>query len=309
MNLRQLEYFTTAAECRNMTEAAGKLHMAQPPLSRAIKLLEESLGTTLFFRSKKGIQLTDAGRLLYQQTSHLFREIEDIQTNVREMSGELCGNIKIGACYSTLPIVSEKIQIFLSQHPSCTFSMIQGTIYELEAELRDGLIDVLFLRNCIVDGVEFVHITLPEDPLCLVVHKDLDRQPDNATPDITYLQNLPLCVLDESRSAGLNGFLYSACSDHQITPHIVCKCYDNSAGLALALSKVSAAFLPLSTVAFNNYPDLNIKRIQGLDLSSRVTLIYNPYVYHTRSVQEFLSLFSAEIPEENGTKICPYLLR
>ena len=97
MNLRQLEYFITAAECKNMTEAARKLHMAQPPLSRAIKTLEESLDITLFFRSKKGIQLTDAGRLLYQQTTHLFREIEDIQTNIREMSGELCGNIKIGA--------------------------------------------------------------------------------------------------------------------------------------------------------------------------------------------------------------------
>lgn len=292
MNLRQLEYFITAAECKNMTEAARKLHMAQPPLSRAIKTLEENLDITLFFRSKKGIQLTDAGRLLYQQTTHLFREIEDIQTNIREMSGELCGNIKIGACYSTLPIVAEKIQIFLSQHPSCTFSMIQGTIHELESDLHDGLTDVLFLRNCIVDSAEFIHITLPEDPLYLVVHKELDRQPGNATPDITYLQDLPLCILDESRSAGLNSFLFSACAEHQITPRIVCRCYDNSAGLALALSKVSAAFLPLSSVTFNNYPALNVKRIQGLDLSSRVTLIYNPYVYHTRSVQEFLSLFS-----------------
>lgn len=294
MNLRQLEYFITAAECKNMTEAARKLHMAQPPLSRAIKTLEESLDITLFFRSKKGIQLTDAGRLLYQQTTHLFREIEDIQTNIREMSGELCGNIKIGACYSTLPIVSERIQVFLSRHPACTFSMIQGTIHELGTDLRDGLIDMLFLRNCIVDGAEFVHMTLPEDPLCLVVHKELDTQPDNATPDITYLQDLPLCVLDESRSAGLNSFLYSACSDHHITPRIVCKCYDNSAGLALALSKVSGAFLPLSSVAFDNYPALNVKYIQGLDMSSRVTLIYNPYVYHTCSVQEFLSLFSNE---------------
>lgn len=292
MNLRQLEYFITAAECKNMTEAAAKLHMAQPPLSRAIKMLEESLDTTLFFRSKRGIQLTDAGRLLYQQTTHLFREIEDIQTNVREMAGELCGNIKIGACYSTLPIVAEKIQIFLSQYPSCTFSMIQGTIHELESDLRDGLIDVLFLRNCIISSSEFVHLTLPEDPLCLIVHKELDRQPDNPTPDITYLQDLPLCVLDESRSGGLNSFLYGACAEHQITPCIVCKCYDNSAGLALALSKVSAAFLPLSSVTSNHYPGLNIKRIQGLDLSSHVTLIYNPYVYHTRSVQEFLSLFS-----------------
>ncbi len=292
MNIRQLEYFMVASECKNITEAAEKLHMAQPPLSRAIKMLEEDLGTVLFFRSNKGIQLTDSGRLLYQRTLHLFREIEDIRTNVCEVSGELCGNIKIGACYSTLPIVTEKIQFFLSQHPACTFSMIQGTVNELESGLRNGLIDALFLRNCIIESSDFVHITLPEDPLRLVIHKELDPQPEISTPDITFLRNLPLCLLDESRSAGENRLLFNACTAHHFLPRIVCTCYDNSAGLALALSKVSASLLPLSSVSSHNYPDLNIKQIQGLDLSSCPMLIYNPHVYHTNSIQAFFSLFS-----------------
>lgn len=295
MNLRQLEYFITAAECKNITEAAEKLHMAQPPLSRAIKMLENDLGATLFFRSNKGIQLTDAGQLLYQQTTHLFREIEDIQTNVREMSDDLCGNIKIGACYSTLPIVVEKIQYFLSLHPSCTFSMIQGTVNELESNLYDGLIDVLFLRNCIVNSTQFVHITLPEDPLCLVIHRGLDTQPNNTTPDITYLRDLPLCLLEENRSNNLNKQLTDACSAHQFSPRVVCTCYDNSVALAFALGKVSAAFLPMSSVPHNSCLDLNCKQIQGIDLSSCSTLIYNPNVYHTRSIQAFLSLFSTPI--------------
>lgn len=296
LNMKQLEYFLAVSECKNITEAAGKLHMAQPPLSRAIKTLEEELGTTLFFRSNKGIQLTDAGRLLYQQAVQLFREVEDIQTNLREMSGELCGNIKVGACYSTLPIVAEKITEFLTRHPACTFSMMQGTVHELESDLRDGLIDVLFLRNCIVSSSDFVNVTLPEDPLCLVIHKELDKQPENDAPDITYLRDLPLCVLEENRSAGLNVRLFNACAKYQIRPKIVCTCYDNSAGLALALSKASATFLPLSSLVSNGYPDLNVKQIQELDLSSCATLIYNPYVYHTRSVQEFLNLFMASQP-------------
>ena len=97
MNLRQLEYFIVATQCNNMTEAATRLHMAQPPLSRAIKMLEDELGTPLFHRSNKGIQLTEAGQLLYHRAIQLLRNVEDIQTDVREMSSELCGNIKIGA--------------------------------------------------------------------------------------------------------------------------------------------------------------------------------------------------------------------
>lgn len=293
MNIKHLEYFMAAAECKNITEASEKLHMAQPPLSRAIKALEDDLGTTLFFRSNKGIQLTDAGRLLCEQTKHLFREIEIIQTNVREMSDDLCGNIKIGACYSTISILAQKIQLFLSQHPLCSFSLMQGTINELESSLHDGQIDILFLRNCIVENAKFVHITLPQDPLRLVIHRDLDKQPDNNCPDITYLQGLPLCVLDERRSAGMNEHLFAVCSAHQFSPRIVCTCYDTSAGLALALNKVAATFLPLSSVSLNNYPDLNVKQVQELNLSSCATMVYNPHVYHTRSTQAFLSLFTS----------------
>lgn len=294
LNIKQLEYFMVAAECKNITEAADLLHMAQPPLSRAIKALEEDLGVTLFFRSNKGIQLTDAGRLLYQEASRLFRQIEDIQTNVRESTNDLCGNIKIGACYSTLAIVTQKMNSFLKSHPACTFSMIQGNINELEAGLRDGKIDLLFLRNCVVESSDFVHITLPEDPLCLVIHKEMDTQPGNPAPTITYLRNLPLCLLDEQRFPGPNAKLFNACARRDFAPHIVCTCYDNSAGLALALNKVAATFLPRSSVSMNTYPDLNVKEVQGMDLSSCPTLIYNPHVYHTRSIQAFLSMFTAD---------------
>ena len=292
LNIKQLEYFMVAAECKNITEAATLLHMAQPPLSRAIKTLEEDLRVTLFFRSNKGIHLTDTGRLLYQEASRLFRQIEDIQTTVQESYNDLCGNIKIGACYSTLPIVTQKMNAFLKLHPACTFSMIQGNISELETGLRGGKIDLLFLRNCIVESSDFVHVPLPEDPLCLVIHREMDAQPDSRAPDITYLRDLPLCLLDEQRFPGPSAKLFSACAQRDFAPHIVCTCYDNSAGLTLALNRVAATFLPRSAVSMNTYLDLNIKEIQGMDMSSCPTLIYNPHVYHTQSIKAFLSMFT-----------------
>ena len=64
MDLRTLRYFTVAAQELNITRAAQKLHMSQPPLSNQMKALEEELGTKLFIRGKRQLQLTDAGRLL-----------------------------------------------------------------------------------------------------------------------------------------------------------------------------------------------------------------------------------------------------
>lgn len=293
MNIRQLEYFMLTAECRNVTEAAERLHMAQPPLSRALKNLEEELGVTLFSRSNRGVRLTDAGRLLYDEAKPLFRQIENIQTVVRESSNGLCGCIKIGACYSTLPIVTQKMSIFLEQHPSCTFSMLHGTISELESWLRDGTIDVLFLRNCIVESADFVHVTLPDDPLCLVIHQSLDACPTESTVDISYLKDLPLCLLDETRFPKPNSELFGACKKQGFSPRIICTCYDNSAGLALALNAIAATFLPVSSVTMNRYDELHVKTIRYVDLTSCPTMIYNPGIYHTKSVDAFLSMFSA----------------
>ena len=300
MNLRQLEYFIVATQCKNMTEAATRLHMAQPPLSRAIKMLEDELGTTLFHRSNKGIQLTEAGQLLYHRAIQLLRNVEDIQTDVREMSSELCGNIKIGACYSTLSIVAKEMEYFLRQHPTCTFSIVQGTIEALEADLHNGAVDFLFLRNCAVNSDEFTRITLPLDPLYFVIHQELDTDPHNETPDVTFLQGIPICTLDEHRFSGYGNQLLSECENYGFAPKIICTCYDNSLALALALNKVAATFLPASALESNHYPDLHVKRIRGLDLSSYPTLIYNPNTYHTRSVQAFLELFLTEDEQDKG---------
>lgn len=292
MNIKLLEYFCMAAECKNITVAAERLKMAQPPLSRALKTLEKELDTVLIIRSNKGICLTEAGNLLYTRSMLLFKEIEQIRNNIRDTSKDLCGNIKIGACYSTLSLIAQKMQIFLALHPACTFSILYGTIDELEAKLRTGAIDLLFLRNCIIDGDIFAHVSLHDDPLCLLVHKDLDPMPDVKSPDVTYLKNLPLCLLDKNRSAGQYDYIFNICKTYNFIPNIVCTYYDSSAGLALALNKVAATFIPLSMASMADCQSLNIKQINGLTLSSCPTLIYNPNIYHTRSTQAFLSLFS-----------------
>ena len=72
MDLRQLRYFVAVARERNFTRAAELLHIAQPPLSRQIQVLEEELGVALLFRNSRPVRLTEAGRLLYEQAMQVL---------------------------------------------------------------------------------------------------------------------------------------------------------------------------------------------------------------------------------------------
>src|SRR3546814_17630733 len=89
MDLRQLRYFVAVARERNFTRAAETLHIAQPPLSRQIQLLEEELGVTLISRATRPLRLTDAGRLVNQQA---LQNLEIGKAAGRERGGE-CGEM------------------------------------------------------------------------------------------------------------------------------------------------------------------------------------------------------------------------
>jgi len=78
MNLKQLEYFSAVAEAKSISLAARNLHVAQPPISRQLALLEDELGVCLFLRTNKGVELTEAGRSLYRQSQNLFQDMRMI---------------------------------------------------------------------------------------------------------------------------------------------------------------------------------------------------------------------------------------
>lgn len=99
---RLLRYFIAVAEERHFSRAAVRLHISQPPLSYAIRQLEESVGARLLNRSSRHVELTDAGQVLYREALTLLRQAEEVRTLVQRVDAGLRGRLRIGFVGSML---------------------------------------------------------------------------------------------------------------------------------------------------------------------------------------------------------------
>ncbi len=97
MELRELRYFVAAAEAGSLTAAAAQLHLSQPPLTVAIRKLENELGTPLFVRSSRGVEPTSAGRFLLDAASRVLGEVDDIVAGVQRFSAGTVGSLTMAA--------------------------------------------------------------------------------------------------------------------------------------------------------------------------------------------------------------------
>ena len=106
IDLRQLNSFLTIAKRGSFSRASEALFIAQPALSRQIRLLEEALDAELFVRHGRGVLLTTAGEVLYERAKGLLKDTEQLQADVAAVSGTVTGQVKLGL----LPTISNDLQ-------------------------------------------------------------------------------------------------------------------------------------------------------------------------------------------------------
>ena len=108
MDIRTLSYFVTVAEELNITRAATKLCISQPPLSAQIHSLEKELNTTLFIRGKRSLQLTESGKLLYRHAKEILLLVNKAKNEVKAMSDGMTGTISLGLVEGSAPNIAAK---------------------------------------------------------------------------------------------------------------------------------------------------------------------------------------------------------
>lgn len=146
MELRHLRYFVAVGDELNFGRAALALHIAQPPLSRAIRALEAELGATLFDRGTRGVRLTGAGAALLPEARRLLRDAEAFRDGARQYAAGAAGTLSIGfvstAAYNVLPRI---VPAFRARRPGVRLALREATSDVQPAALASGDLDVGFL--------------------------------------------------------------------------------------------------------------------------------------------------------------------
>lgn len=148
MDLKALRYFITVAEELNITRAAEKLHMSQPPLSSQIKALEEELDTELFIRGGRRLELTESGQLLYRRAKEILSLTEKTRSEIHSMGEGMRGTIAIGLVEGMAPdIAAEWFAGFIGRYPNIRFRILDGSTDDLLEKMRTGLISLAVITS------------------------------------------------------------------------------------------------------------------------------------------------------------------
>ena len=141
MEFRTLHYFLTVAQERNITRAAEKLHMAQPPLTRQIKRLEEELGVPLLIRGGRQLQLTEEGRFLQARGREILQLMENTQQQLGQLGPAQYGTIRLCTTeVSGATLLSERIAAFHETAPNIHFQILAGDSTENRDRLEKNLV-------------------------------------------------------------------------------------------------------------------------------------------------------------------------
>ena len=163
IELRHLHYFIAVAEELHFSRAAQRLHISQPPLSQQIRDLEDELGVKLFERTKRQVQLTEAGKAFLERSYGVLAQLEQaIEVTQRIGRGEV-GRLAIGfvgsATYTVLP---EILSVFREQFPAVELRLHELTTQEQIHALHHKQVDVGIVRSAIVEPGLNVECVLQE---------------------------------------------------------------------------------------------------------------------------------------------------
>jgi LysR family transcriptional regulator, nitrogen assimilation regulatory protein len=146
MDFRQLRTFSCVAELGSLSKASDTLRVAQPALSRQIKLLEHELRIELFTRNGRGMVLTDAGRLLLARTSGIVRQIDQIRDDIQSSKGPPSGQVVLGLVPTVSCVLSARFaRRCVEKFPGISLRIVESYSGHLVEWLHRGEMDLAIL--------------------------------------------------------------------------------------------------------------------------------------------------------------------
>ncbi|HLI91164.1 MAG TPA: LysR family transcriptional regulator [Ktedonobacteraceae bacterium] len=245
MELRHLHYFAAVAEELHFGKAAQKLGMTQPPLSQQIQRLEEELGVQLFRRTKRRVELTEAGQAFLPEVRQALAKVEQAVTAARRAGRGEIGRLAVGfvgsASYEILPAM---IRRFHECFPDVELVLRELTTSQQVRALHEGRIHVGLLRPPVSDGTLMIESFLTE-PLIAVLPEThaLAGQP---AVSLQELARERFITFPRHLGPGLYDQIISICQQAGFSPEITQEAVQMQTILGLVATGIGIALIPAS---------------------------------------------------------------
>lgn len=265
MNLKQLRYFLVVAEEKQITAAAKRLYIAQPPLSYQLKQLEKELGAQLFKRTAHGIELTDVGQIFQSYANEIISLAQNAENQVHKtISGEL-GTIAIGmASSSTGLIPMNSFNELRKYYPEISFDIYEDNTYGILDKLEKKTIDLGIVRTPYNQTGLNTKTLTTEKMMAISVDPDFQQKKELRIKD---LADQPLIIYRRFEDIFNQTFAH-----HGLKQFYAVKCDDSRTAITWAKRKMGVALVPESIAT--TYAQENMIAIKHANWITHLQLVW-----------------------------------
>lgn len=272
MEIRQLRYFVAVAEERSFSRAAERLHISQPPLSTQIMMLEKELGTRLFDRSNRGVTLTAAGSVFYEEMRAVLVRLEQAKTRTRQAGQGHVGTLSIGfvsiADYGILP---PALKEFRAQFPAVEVQLHELTTDVQIREIRAGRLDLGIALGPIQE-TDLVFEAVLHEELVLAVPTRHRLTKAKSALDLRAFSKESFIVPPRDIAPGLYDLIISRCSSSGFVPRITQHARQMQTVISLVAAGMGVALVPSSMQNLKR-AGVDYRRLRGARASIEIGIL------------------------------------
>ena len=271
-DLRQLQAFVTLADTANYREAASRLFITQPALTKQIQGLEQTLGCTLFKRGRHGAELTALGAQRLTQASALVKHGREFERHALAVASGVAGRLKIGFGLSSFALAPALVARFKQQVTDVMVHLQDMPSAIQQEQLLSGQLQLGFMRRPQMPQLQEHRLLI--DRLVLAVPTRM-TEPDPAAFDVQQaLISQPLLQMVGHRCPGLSQQIAGFLGANRLTG-MVQEAEDIQTLVALVAAGIGNAILPRS-VSFIAGPDVTLYPLFGPNSEWEISMVWNP---------------------------------
>ena len=272
MDLKQLEYFVRVAELGSFTKASLALDVAQPALSRQVRLLEVELRQNLLVRNGRGAVPTDAGKLLLEHGRGILHQVERAREELGRVRGALAGRVAIGLPPSLARVLTVPLtRAFRAQLPEARLSISEGLSVTMQEWLHTGRLDIAVLYNAL-PAPDIDISPLLEEELLLVEPRPPGLAEEPPPPPVPLAEVAARPLVIPSRPNAIRMHVEAEMANIGCRPQIALEIDGVSAILDLVADGVGSALLSRHAVASSIRPSAYSARPVNPPLRTRASL-------------------------------------